>query len=451
MDKVRAGIVGTAILFVTFIMGDIFFGDQYEVWEHASYLIFTFVHLLTFEDRLEDCCPCSYGLESSDEEDDQKVAMKKKKTKKNSKKSGGVPLASSPITITNGDVPDVLIINGYSSLHPDGLRSKTKKTLSQQVVTQLEDELENFNTLCVATIHIEELDMSPATIQHCQELITQTQAFVFVYPVHWYNMPGKMKYFIDSAFVSGVAYKFYTERNWRYNPLIYFTTWFGSYFFWMTPCFRSIAQRTGVKRLLDGKVAYIFRSYGGPSMGSRIFPGVENTLDRAVLKFSGVSVKGVYEVHNVDRKNYAYKNAQDNFIKFAKTKINKIATTMTIFKTENRKRSSPPLQSVAVSSDTKAVGQMNTVKPSGDSAEEMSPMNTSTSGSDTPDSDALPVTPSVLATTPTPLQQQPDDESDSDDSDFEQPTLKRSKKKKRKKGQRRSLIIGSEEEEDNEE
>lgn len=45
-------------------------------------------------------------------------------------------------------------------------------------------------------------------VYKAQELITKADHLVFVFPLWWYNMPAKLKSFMEQVFVSGFAFKY---------------------------------------------------------------------------------------------------------------------------------------------------------------------------------------------------------------------------------------------------
>lgn len=129
-------------------------------------------------------------------------------------------------------------------------------------------------------------------VKKLQEKISKASTLIFIYPTWWYNMPARLKGFIDRVLTGGFAYKFF-----RVHPLLLF----GANILSFIPGLRYLMQPLVVNPLLKGKRAIIFRTYGGPSSGKRIFGNTVTVLENVVLRFCGITNIMIHELFNVDK------------------------------------------------------------------------------------------------------------------------------------------------------
>ena len=145
-------------------------------------------------------------------------------------------------------------------------------------------------------------------VEAAQRKITAAKTLIFIYPTWWYNMPARLKGFIDRVFSSGFAYKFF-----RVPKILMF----GASIFSHIPGLRYFMQTHAVTPLLRGKKALVFRTYGGPASGKRIFGNTTAVLENNVLRFCGITDITIHELFNTDKKEHAsqkYENAYLNKI-----------------------------------------------------------------------------------------------------------------------------------------
>jgi|CXWL01.1.fsa_nt_gi NAD(P)H dehydrogenase (quinone) len=142
-------------------------------------------------------------------------------------------------------------------------------------------------------------------VLECQEKITAAKTLIFIYPTWWYNMPAKLKGFMDRVFTSGFAYKFFKVPA----PLMCCAAIL-SYI----PGIRYLMQTKSVNGLLKGKRALIFRTYGGPAAGKRIFGNTPAVLENVILRFCGITDITIHELFNVDKSSYT-QEYEDGYLK----------------------------------------------------------------------------------------------------------------------------------------
>jgi NAD(P)H dehydrogenase (quinone) len=128
-----------------------------------------------------------------------------------------------------------------------------------------------------------------------QAAVTESTDLVFIYPVWWYGMPARLKGFVDRVFTRGFAYRF------RHVPAPMLRV---AAAFSLVPGLRYVMQPTAAEGLLRGKRAWIFRSFGGPKLGKRIFGNLTAGLEHALLRFCGITKIRVHELYNVDKSEY---------------------------------------------------------------------------------------------------------------------------------------------------
>ncbi|NCO05208.1 MAG: NAD(P)H-dependent oxidoreductase [Candidatus Magasanikbacteria bacterium] len=126
-----------------------------------------------------------------------------------------------------------------------------------------------------------------------QERITKASHLIFIYPVWWYNMPAKLKGFMDRVFSNGFAYQFKQTPSWQL---------LGARCLSFFPGIRYCFQPYSVHGFLKDKKALIFRTYGGPPLGRRFFGDTPKVLEQAILRFCGLTDITIHELYNVDKK-----------------------------------------------------------------------------------------------------------------------------------------------------
>ena len=151
------------------------------------------------------------------------------------------------------------------------------------------------------TIHAGPQGTDPV-VQEWQTAISEATDLVFIYPVWWYGMPARLKGFIDRVFTQGFAFRFVHVPG----PLLRVAAAMS-----FIPGVRYMMQPNAAKGLLKGKRAWIFRSFGGPRFGKRIFGNMTAGLDHATLRFCGITALRVHELYNVNKSQYtqAYEDA----------------------------------------------------------------------------------------------------------------------------------------------
>lgn len=145
-----------------------------------------------------------------------------------------------------------------------------------------------------------------ADVKALQEKISSAKSLIFIYPTWWYNMPAKLKGFIDRVFTARFAYRFFKV------PQIFML---GADILSRIPGIRYLMQPLVVKGFLKGKKAFIFRTYGGPKAGKRIFGSSARVLEQVVLRYCGITNITVHELFNVDKEIFT----DDDEAKYLKT------------------------------------------------------------------------------------------------------------------------------------
>lgn len=129
-------------------------------------------------------------------------------------------------------------------------------------------------------------------VKTVQQKISRAETLIFIYPTWWYNMPARLKGFIDRVFTGGFAYRFFKVPQFLM---------FGADILSRIPGIRYLMQPFVVTGLLKGKKAIIFRTYGGPKSGKRIFGDTPTVLENVVLRFCGITDITIHELFNVDK------------------------------------------------------------------------------------------------------------------------------------------------------
>lgn len=123
---------------------------------------------------------------------------------------------------------------------------------------------------------------------HLQAQVAAAANLVFVYPVWWYAMPACLKGYIDRVFTPGFAYRFLPYTWWRA---------IGAKALSRVPGVRYLLQPYAARGLLKGKRAYIFRTYGGPPSGRRLFGNTTTALEQVVLRMCGITDIAIRELY----------------------------------------------------------------------------------------------------------------------------------------------------------
>ena len=139
-------------------------------------------------------------------------------------------------------------------------------------------------------------------VEQWQSAVAQSTDLIFIYPVWWYGMPARLKGFVDRVFTPGFAYRFH------HVPALLLRVAAAVSF---VPGLRYLMQPNAAEGLLKGKRAWIFRSFGGPKFGKRIFGNLTAGLDHALLRFCGITKVRIHELYNVHKLQYsqAYEDA----------------------------------------------------------------------------------------------------------------------------------------------
>ncbi len=124
-----------------------------------------------------------------------------------------------------------------------------------------------------------------------QAKVAEARNLVFIYPVWWYTVPAVLKGFLDRVFTAGFAY--------RFRRLTWYLKLGGNLVSFM-PGLRYLVQPLAAQSLLKGRRAYIFRTYGGASMGRRMFGNTSHFLENAVLRFCGITRIRIHEIYGVN-------------------------------------------------------------------------------------------------------------------------------------------------------
>ena len=193
--------------------------------------------------------------------------------------------------------------------HSFRILEHVKKTLSRQKqafeVIDLYEE--KFNASFSETEYQrirEKIRETDDDVKALQEKISKANTLIFIYPVWWYTMPARLKGFIDRFFSSGFAYKFF-----KVHPVLLFGANLLSYI----PGIRYLMQPYVATPLLKVKKTIIFRTYGGPSSGKRIFGNTVSVLENVVLRFCGITKITVHELFNIDKEVFT-KSDEENYL-----------------------------------------------------------------------------------------------------------------------------------------
>jgi len=142
-------------------------------------------------------------------------------------------------------------------------------------------------------------------VEKMHQKILRAKTLIFIYPTWWYGMPARLKGFFDRCFSPGFAYKFFPV-----NKFTYFMGHLLSYI----PGVRYLMQPMLVTHMLKIKKAYIFRTYGGPSSGKRIFDNANAALENVMLRFLGITDITIHELFNIDNKEIFSPEREDKYL-----------------------------------------------------------------------------------------------------------------------------------------
>lgn len=143
-------------------------------------------------------------------------------------------------------------------------------------------------------------------VKAMQNKISSATTLIFIYPVWWYGTPALLKGFLDRVFTSGFAYRFFKP-----HPLLVAAGCLLSFF----PFLRPLMWSHMAEGKLRGKKALIFRTYGGPKVGKRIYGNMPSVLENSLLRLSGISPISVHELFNVDKKEAKNRAAEEKYFK----------------------------------------------------------------------------------------------------------------------------------------
>lgn len=152
-----------------------------------------------------------------------------------------------------------------------------------------------------------------ADVKKTQELVSKADTLIFIYPVWWYNMPAQLKGFMDRVFTPPFAYRFF-----RVNSIMLFGAWLLSW----VPGIRYLMQPYSATGNLKGKKALIFRTYGGPKLGKRVFGNLPSSLENAILRFCGITNIKIHELFNCDKAVYT-QEYEDQYLEKVEKLMNK--------------------------------------------------------------------------------------------------------------------------------
>jgi len=142
-------------------------------------------------------------------------------------------------------------------------------------------------------------------VKKAQDKLKKADTWIFIYPTWWYNMPARLKGFMDRVFVPGFAYNFF-----RVSKPMLFAAWLLSFIQGV----RYLMQPYSAKGHLGDKKAIIFRSYGGPKLGKRVFGNTPTVLENVILRFCGLTDITVHELFNCDKDTYT-QTYEDRYLK----------------------------------------------------------------------------------------------------------------------------------------
>lgn len=134
-----------------------------------------------------------------------------------------------------------------------------------------------------------------------QKLIDKAENLIFIYPVWWYGMPAILKGFMDRVFTSGFAYRF--KKTSKILVM-------GASIISFIPGIRYLLQPYSAIGKLKGKRAFIFRTYGGPKLGKRIFGNMPAGLEDAILRLCGITKIKLHELYSVDQSSFSQKTEE---------------------------------------------------------------------------------------------------------------------------------------------
>lgn len=115
-------------------------------------------------------------------------------------------------------------------------------------------------------------------------------------------MPATLKGYMDRVFTNGFAYKFFPTPKWML---------LGASILSYIPGLRYLMQPISAQGFLKGKKGIIFRTYGGPSLGRRVFGNsAHKVLEQNILRFCGITDIRVHELYNVDKSKFTPEKEQ---------------------------------------------------------------------------------------------------------------------------------------------
>jgi putative NADPH-quinone reductase len=139
------------------------------------------------------------------------------------------------------------------------------------------------------------------SILKIQKKIEKAKNLIFIYPVWWYNMPAMLKGFTDRVFTPGFAYNF--KQVSKFQECI-------AHIISHIPGLRYFMHPHAAKGYFKKKKAFIFRTYGGPIYGKRIFANPDTVLEHVVLRFCGITKIKIHALYNVAMPNFTQEDEE---------------------------------------------------------------------------------------------------------------------------------------------
>lgn len=171
-----------------------------------------------------------------------------------------------------------------------------KKKKKAEVLDLYQDQFESCFLEKEYTHMKERQKICETDVAAAQEKIKKADTLIFIYPVWWYNMPARLKGFMDRVFSNGFAYNFFPVNK----PML-----FAAWLFSWVPGLRYLMQPYSATGHLKGKKALIFRTYGGPALGKRVFGNTVTSLENVILRFCGITNIKIHELYNCDKSSYS--------------------------------------------------------------------------------------------------------------------------------------------------
>lgn len=143
-------------------------------------------------------------------------------------------------------------------------------------------------------------------VRAMQSKISAATTLIFIYPVWWYGTPALLKGFLDRVFTAGFAYRFFKPHR-----FLVAAGWVLSFF----PLLRRLMWSRLAEGKLQGKKALIFRTYGGPNLGKRVFGDMPSVLENSLLRLCGISPIIIRELFNADKQGTKKTGIEEKYLK----------------------------------------------------------------------------------------------------------------------------------------